>query len=51
MLVARLNGTLPATREKWEEAHPGKDWDTDRDRLLPGKIGDQSEECNPCLAR
>jgi len=37
MLVARLNGTLPATREEWEKDHPGRDWDTERDLLLPGE--------------
>jgi len=37
LLVTRLNGNnLPTTQEEWEEAHPGKSWNTDRDLLLPG---------------
>lgn len=37
MLVTRLNGTsLPRDREAWEEQHPQLDWDTHRDRALPG---------------
>lgn len=37
ILVQRLNGGLmPKTREQWEEVHPGKDFDTQRDLLLPG---------------
>jgi len=37
ILVRRLNGTnLPSTREEWEEAHPGKNFDTEKDLLLPG---------------
>lgn len=36
VLVRRLNGNLPATRAEWEEEHPGANWDTERDLLLPG---------------
>lgn len=37
MLVQRLNGGLmPETREEWEEAHPNRDYATERDLLLPG---------------
>jgi P-type Ca2+ transporter type 2C len=36
-LVSRLNGVnLPTTREEWELVHPGSDWETQRDLLLPG---------------
>lgn len=37
-LVARLNGTLPETQEEWEQAHPGRSWETERDKLLPGYL-------------
>jgi hypothetical protein len=30
---------LPSTKEEWETIHPGKDWLTDRDNLLPGYLG------------
>lgn len=37
MLVQRLNGGLmPETKEAWEEAHPGRDFETEKDLLLPG---------------
>lgn len=37
ILVERLNGGLmPKTKEEWLEAHPGRDWDTEKDLLLPG---------------
>lgn len=37
ILVTRLNGKqLPADQEEWEQHHPGCDWDTQRDLLLPG---------------
>ena len=35
-LVRRINGNLPATQKEWEEDHPGRSWDTERDALLPG---------------
>jgi hypothetical protein len=35
-LVARLNGALADSQAAWERAHPGKSWEKDRDRLLPG---------------
>jgi Ca2+-transporting ATPase len=36
-LVQRLNGALmPETEEEWLEVHPGKDYATQRDKLLPG---------------
>jgi P-type Ca2+ transporter type 2C len=37
ILVQRLNGGLmPETKEEWEEAHPNRDYETERDLLLPG---------------
>lgn len=37
ILVQRLNGALmPSTEEEWLEAHPGRNFTTDRDLLLPG---------------
>lgn len=37
LLVTRLNGTaLPRDRDEWEEQHPELNWETDRDRALPG---------------
>jgi len=37
MLVQRLNGGLmPENQESWEEVHPGKDFETQKDLLLPG---------------
>lgn len=37
ILVQRLNGGLmPETREAWLEAHPGHDYDSEKDLLLPG---------------
>ena len=36
-LVQRLNGALlPESEEEWLERHPGRDWATERDLLLPG---------------
>lgn len=36
-LVSRLNGSnLPETQEEWEAMHPGCDYDTQKDLLLPG---------------
>lgn len=36
-LVQRLNGGLmPETEEQWLEAHPGRDFETEKDLLLPG---------------
>ena len=35
-LVRRINGNLPANQKEWEEDHPGRSWDTERDALLPG---------------
>jgi hypothetical protein len=35
-LVARLNGTLPDSKEAWLKDHPGCSWEKDRDKLLPG---------------
>jgi magnesium-transporting ATPase (P-type) len=36
-LVTRLNGkALPDDKEAWEAQHPGHDWETERDLLLPG---------------
>jgi P-type Ca2+ transporter type 2C len=37
ILVQRLNGGLmPVTRDQWLEAHPGKNFEKDKDLLLPG---------------
>jgi len=37
ILVQRLNGGLmPETKEQWEEAHPGRDFEKEKDLLLPG---------------
>mmetsp|Transcript_4183 Transcript_4183/g.8680 ORF Transcript_4183/g.8680 Transcript_4183/m.8680 type:complete len:1096 (+) Transcript_4183:199-3486(+) len=37
ILVQRLNGALmPETEEEWLELHPGKDFNTQKDKLLPG---------------
>lgn len=37
VLVTRLNGlALPKNREEWEAAHPGEQWDKQKDLLLPG---------------
>lgn len=37
LLVTRLNGkNIPKDRAAWEEANPGKSWDNDRDKILPG---------------
>ena len=37
ILVQRLNGALmPDTKEEWLEAHPTKDYELERDRVLPG---------------
>jgi P-type Ca2+ transporter type 2C len=39
LLVTRLNGApgaMPETKEEWEKQHAGRDWDTERDLLLPG---------------
>lgn len=37
ILVQRLNGGLmPVTEEEWLEAHPNRDYATERDLLLPG---------------
>jgi magnesium-transporting ATPase (P-type) len=36
-LVTRLNGkALPVDKEAWQVQHPGRDWETERDLLLPG---------------
>ncbi len=37
ILVQRLNGALmPKSEEEWNELHPGKDFATQKDKLLPG---------------
>jgi magnesium-transporting ATPase (P-type) len=37
ILVQRLNGGLmPETKEDWLEVHPNRDYETERDLLLPG---------------
>jgi len=35
-LVARLNGSLPDSEADWLKAHPGRSWEKERDKLLPG---------------
>ena len=36
-LVQRLNGGLmPETKEEWLVMHPGRDYETEKDLLLPG---------------
>lgn len=37
ILVQRLNGGLmPESQEDWEKKHPGRDYETEKDLLLPG---------------
>lgn len=37
LMVTRLNGAnLPKDKASWEEKHPGRNWDTEKDLLLPG---------------
>ena len=37
ILVQRLNGAImPQSKEEWLEAHPGHNYETERDLLLPG---------------
>jgi calcium-translocating P-type ATPase len=42
LMVTRLNGfAIPKNQEEWEAKHadkPGKTWDNDRDKLLPGYV-------------
>merc|ERR1719424_488529 len=36
-LVTRLNGAnLPKDKEEWEAQHPGRNWELEKDTLLPG---------------
>jgi magnesium-transporting ATPase (P-type) len=42
--VSRLNGNLPENKKEWEEMHPGKEWDRDRDNLLPGYYDEWREK-------
>ena len=52
MLVQRLNGGLmPETREQWDEAHPNKDYDTQRDLLLPGYKEEWANRSSQSLIR
>ena len=38
-LVTRLNGkALPKNQQEWEAHHPGRDWSTERDKILPGYL-------------
>ena len=47
ILVERLNGGLmPKTKEEWEEAHPGRDYDNEKDLLLPGYFEEWSKSRN-----
>mmetsp|Transcript_39 Transcript_39/g.80 ORF Transcript_39/g.80 Transcript_39/m.80 type:complete len:1082 (+) Transcript_39:405-3650(+) len=47
ILVERLNGGLmPKTKEEWMEAHPGRDWETERDLLLPGYYDEWAQSRN-----
>ncbi len=46
-LVERLNGGLmPKTEEEWLEAHPGRDFETEKDLLLPGYYDEWSKSRN-----
>ena len=37
--MSRLNGhNLPSNEEEWNEQHPGLDWNTDKDNVLPGYL-------------
>ena len=37
LIVTRLNGVnLPKDKASWQEKHPGRNWDTEKDLLLPG---------------
>lgn len=37
LMVTRLNGAnLPKDKASWEEKHPGRDWEEEKDLLLPG---------------
>ena len=37
ILVTRLNGQrLPTTQKEWEDVHPGEDWETGKEVILPG---------------
>eukprot|EP00979_Chaetoceros_neogracilis_P018340 scaffold10574_cov280-Chaetoceros_neogracile.AAC.4 len=47
MLVERLNGGLmPKSKEAWLEIHPGRDWETERDLLLPGYYDEWAKSRN-----
>ncbi len=34
--MARLNGSLPDSEADWLKAHPGRSWEKERNKLLPG---------------
>jgi len=37
LIVTRLNGkNMPKSKEEWDLAHPGRDYNTEKDLLLPG---------------
>jgi Ca2+-transporting ATPase len=37
LLVTRLNGAnLPKNEQEWLEKHPGRDWNKEKDNLMPG---------------
>lgn len=47
ILVERLNGGLiPKTKEEWEEAHPGRNFEKEKDTLLPGYYDEWSKSRN-----
>jgi hypothetical protein len=47
ILVERLNGGLmPKTKEEWLEAHPGRDWEKEKDLLLPGYYDEWAKSRN-----
>jgi len=47
ILVARLNGgLLPKTKEEWLEEHPGKDFEKEKDLLLPGYYDEWAKSRN-----
>lgn len=39
LMVTRLNGAnLPKNEKEWLEKHPGHNWETEKDLLLPGYV-------------
>jgi magnesium-transporting ATPase (P-type) len=41
LMVTRLNGkNMPKDQKEWEAAHPGANWDQEKDLLLPGYLAE-----------